>query len=182
MTQRRMPSRPYSSRSLGDLERIFAENQGSPAVLKRLETELGFRKTKSARRLLSQVRRELGVPDTGKRASQRKARRAEQFPTAHSADERGEAVVDPPRASDLERRYEALRKSFTVESEILARWGMTEAMPEAMQALVFDQWCGVLSDAPDSIGRTTEQLRADRAKLELERSLAARLFQGNGER
>lgn len=72
------------------------------------------------------------------------------------------AIVHPTRPLDeWEKRYETLRRSFTAESEVLARWGMTSLMPMAMRGGVFSVWRELLAHGQHPLGLTLTDLERD---------------------
>lgn len=85
------------------------------------------------------------------------------------------AAVEPPpsaaAASELEREslLATLRATFTLEAELLARWGMTPAMPEDLQEAVFRLWADRLGTGEDRFGRSVAALNRDRRRLDDER-------------
>lgn len=62
--------------------------------------------------------------------------------------------------------FELLRRTFTARSEILARWGTNEHLPNSILNLVFSEWEKVLTESPDAYGRSIARLESDRAKLD----------------
>jgi hypothetical protein len=72
--------------------------------------------------------------------------------------------------SDLSARFEILRATFTVEGELLARWGMTEDIPPEIEDRVFALWRKRLSNLPDDRGRSLRRLDEDLVSLSEERA------------
>ncbi len=60
-------------------------------------------------------------------------------------------------------RLALLRKTFTAEAEILARWGMTPGLPADARAAVVAWWRSRLTSVPDAMGRTIDALERDLA-------------------
>jgi hypothetical protein len=56
---------------------------------------------------------------------------------------------------------EVLRKTFSARSEILARWGINENLPLDAQQKLFEYWNQVLTENPDSLGRSRGKLASD---------------------
>lgn len=141
-----MLDRPYMSLSALELVALFEKAKDSES-LENLQHELMNRRTKPAKRLLIEVNKKLGVAP-GKEVNSSKLN----FEHAQ-----------------LKKRYDSLRRTFNVEGEILARWGMTSAMPEALEAIVFDIWSKSVTADDDEFGRTSAQLAIDMEKLKVER-------------
>jgi hypothetical protein len=86
-------------------------------------------------------------------------------------------VVVPPRAVSAEehesllRVYESLRATFTAEAELLARWGMTPAMPLDLQDIVFEEWRKRISGAPSQSMPSAEALSEDQIRIVRERDV-----------
>jgi hypothetical protein len=78
-------------------------------------------------------------------------------------------AVSPDEYESLLQKYESLRATFTAEAELLARWGMTAAMPLDLQDLVFDEWRKRISRAPSHAGPSGEALSEDRIRIVRER-------------
>ena len=80
-------------------------------------------------------------------------------------DLRTPQVASPPLKvtgqTDVEARYAALRATCTADAEVMARWGFTPALPEAMQDHILSGWREEVSDQPDEYGRTLRQLDGD---------------------
>ena len=109
------------------------------------------------------------------------ARKLEQRVAGHTADPLPRvpmtpaAVVPPPSAasvSELERAslLAALRATFTLEAELLARWGMTPAMPEELREAVFRLWAERDGVGEDQFGRSAATLQRDRRRLSEEKA------------
>ena len=72
------------------------------------------------------------------------------------------AIIHPTRPMDeWEKRYETLRRSFTAESEVLARWGMTSLMPVGMRGRVFSVWRDLIAHGQHPLGLTLTDLERD---------------------
>lgn len=70
-----------------------------------------------------------------------------------------------PEARDIAQRLAALRETYTEEAEVLARWGITTALPNDMRAQLLAQWKTRMTDQPDQFGRSRAVLEADTARL-----------------
>jgi hypothetical protein len=176
-------------RKLGTRDLAALAERGASEKAQVIE-ELAHRTSRAARRLLAELSSN-GASGTS-RAPGRAARpesKVERPPadrprsrahTGPAADNhRGAAGESEPRPDgvdrDLQTRFDLLRATFTVEGEILARWGMTEEMPAEIEASVVEQWRVHLSSAPDHRGRTLTTLDMDM------RSLAAERAQGDAQ-
>lgn len=141
-----MLDRPYMSLSALELVALFEKAKDSES-LKNLQHELMHRRTKPAKKLLIEVNKKLGVTP---------------------GEEVGSSKLKFEHIQ-LKKRYDSLRRTFTVEGEILARWGMTSAMPEALEEIIFDIWSKSVTADDDEFGRTSAQLAIDMEKLKNER-------------
>lgn len=70
-----------------------------------------------------------------------------------------------PEARDTAQRLAALRETYTEEAEVLARWGITTALPNDMRTQLLAQWKTRMTDQPDQFGRSRVVLEADTARL-----------------
>ena len=68
----------------------------------------------------------------------------------------------------IEARYQALRETFTAESGVLARWGMTSLMPQVMRRDVFAAWRDLLGRGQHPGEFTIADLETDLRRLEAE--------------
>ena len=118
-----------------------------------LIAELRNRSTKSAEKLLAEL--EMNEPSPQKVESPHPATTPEALP-----------VAAPSR--DLTIRYEALRATFTIEAELLARWGMTPALPTDLRSVVFALWEERLGESTDELGRNLANLTNDRSLADWE--------------
>ena len=141
-----MLERPYMSFSALELEALFLKTSDND-LLEAFQFELNHRRTKSAKKLLIEVNKKLGVTTEA---------------TKDSSKWKYELI-------HLKKRYDLLRSTFTIEGEILARWGMTSAIPEALEAIVLGAWSKVMTASEDEFGRTIAQLSSDIEKLKVER-------------
>jgi len=134
--------------SLGvvELEELF-KTSTEPDVLHDLQVELSYRKTSRAKKLLASVNTKLGTK------------------TLPSAD----AAILQIELEEFEKHYRVLRETFTLEGEILARWGMTAAIPRDLEAKVFELWAKLVSVEEDDFGRSVVSLQRDIKILKEER-------------
>jgi len=158
-------TRPLMSLRVDQLTMKFRNAGGDIEALRALSAELGYRKTSTAKALLREVDAQLGrlsqKPSTGTKTI------APQTPDKEdpykSKTRRRQVTEEAPRTLPVD--YELLRKTFSAESELLARWGMTSTIPDDFMSVVFDGWCDRLTDSPDEFGRTVDSAREDRAQL-----------------
>lgn len=169
-----MTERPFVDREIGELEQIARENEHEPGIIEALIGELRHRKLPRAKKLRERLE--------AQHSKQPSAPEDESsLPTTalpnNNPSQRFESP-DPRRlggADDfelLQQKYETLRATFTLEAELLAKWGMTPAMPLDLQNLVFDEWCKRLSHAGESVIQLAA-LVADRERLAEERGYAS---------
>ena len=138
--------RPYRSQSIVELSEIF-NSSNDVDELSLIRNELLFRTTRAARKLLAEVDARLGV----------------------ESETSTPATILQIELDTIKKRYELLRQTFDVQGEVLSRWGMTSAMPDELQKLVFDYWSDAVTENEDLFGRTTKKLKADQEKLLSER-------------
>jgi hypothetical protein len=171
-----MTARPYSSYGIDRLELLASSSGDDPDVVARLIAELEHRKTPKARELRSRLQKTSRM--TGPQSARPFPDSTNLGQTARSpgvtnqTEKRETAGSDVTSAQyeSLRHRYELLRQTFTVEAEVLARWGMTAAMPQDFQELVFGEWMKWLSENPDESGRTAPALQEDRLRIGRERA------------
>ena len=141
-----MLERLYMSLSAQELEKLFMKTVDRD-ILQALQYELNHRKTKLAKKLLIKVNEKLGV-------------------TPEAIDDSSSWKYEYVQ---LEKRHELLRATFNVEGELLARWGMTSAIPKDFEGIIFDAWSKALTAVNDEFGRTIDQLNSDLERLKVER-------------
>ncbi len=162
--------RPLMQMNIDGLKRHFAASQGDTRQLAVLEDELMHRKTPSARALLAQVQRTRarsgagGLPNTTAAASSSEVTRPNSG--APSAPMAAEIV------SNAHCRCKELRATFTEEGELLARWGMTPTLPDAVRAATVAAWREILKSSATCDGRTITQFDRDMARAAELRSRA----------
>ena len=144
-------SRPYMSASLVELTAMVQDESSSEDVRATVMDELRHRGSKGARRLLAQL---------------------EQGPTGSiprpSAEGRGRDVREvAPTATGLpsDERLAILRETYTEGAEVLARWGLTTAVPSPLFDVVVEWWREVVGERPDRFGRTRSRLEEDVARV-----------------
>ncbi|WP_422391368.1 hypothetical protein [Arthrobacter sp. N1] len=159
------------------MEELARSGKGNPEVSRRLIAELELRKSPRARLLKSQLENQdqSRLDGAPVRSRTRNTSRPAPLPPAKPTQEVTVNAVFPtvpsPAGEDeaLLRKYESLRATFTVEAELLARWGMTAALPRDMQELMFKEWCKRLQSGPDEVGRSADALAEDRLRIAHER-------------
>lgn len=134
------------SRNIVELEEIF-KTSTNPGELHDLQVELSHRATSRAKKLLTLVNAKLGI---------------ETAPTAAVA-------VLQIELKDFQKRYRALRETFTLEGEILARWGMAGSIPREIEEAVFRLWAKLVKVEEDEFGRSVLILQRDIKVLNEER-------------
>ena len=139
-------SRPYVSLGVVALEELF-KTSTEPDVLHDLQVELSYRTTSRAKKLLALVNTKLGT---------------KALPSA-------DAAILQIELEEFKKHYRVLRETFTLEGEILARWGMTAAMPRDLEANVFERWAKLVSVQEDDFGRSVVSLKRDIKILKEER-------------
>jgi hypothetical protein len=172
-------NRPYIKLRISEIELRSAT--ASDIELRELADELSFRKSQRAITLRSELEKRLeghggglgGAPakksGAKKKAPPKKSGAKKKAPAKKSgANDAGRTHVGVA-GDGWEARYEVLRATFSLEAEVLARWGMTGAMPAEIERLVFDEWRARVTDSPDRYGRTRRRLERDVERLEAER-------------
>ena len=141
-----MAERPYMSLGIAGLQEIFC-TATEAELLHALQYELNHRTTKAASKLLVQVNEKLGV----------------------SQEKPEDLSIWKHEYMNIKKRHDSLRATFTIEGEILARWGMTGSIPRELEEKVFEYWSKSTTSTEDEFGRTSTQLGRDIEKLQLER-------------
>lgn len=182
--------RPYIQLSIEALESLAASSASDATILADLIEELGHRKMGRAQRL--RYRLEAGAPlgASGNCAlsSVRDTHAGEA--RAEAADDQGgpdDELASIMAASDQEysvllEKYESLRATFTAEAELLARWGMTPALPRDMQDFIFSQWNKKLSKGKRVGSLSPNDLADDRERLTQERAHLRNIVGAHGGR
>jgi hypothetical protein len=153
--------RPYMQCSSAELK-ILTEKPGATLdVVAAVIAELSHRSTKGARKLRDELCAKYSVATPDETEIKQSAAHGEIGLANQDLDSR-------ESTPEFEARFEALRLTFTVEAEILARWGVTPALPEEIRNAVFADWKKKLTDSPDGLGRSLERLERDIAKLDEE--------------
>lgn len=154
--------RPLISLTIVDLTRMV-DDPSSTADVGLVAAELRYRKSNAAKKLLARL--DVAGPSRVTTAAD------ERVGSGLADDSTSQPTLEGkarPLGSDV--RLSILRETYTEGAEILARWGMTTAIPDELFDLAVEWWRGCLGDAPDGFGRTVERLDEDVARV---RSLGA---------
>jgi hypothetical protein len=162
------------SASLNELIALADNPTTSAERLTEIRHELSHRSTKKARELLarlaegsSQTATDSPTPARPRKALLDGTRR----PSESSGSEGPSAMpTETLERSDCSRevleQLDVLRTTFSLESEILARWGVTETLPCEIRQMVLRHWGGIVTDEPDRLGRSTTRLASDIRRLD----------------
>jgi hypothetical protein len=149
----RPATRQYMEKGIEDLRLIAKNNLGDSKIISEILDELeNHRNSKGAARLARMIRNgeSLDAPVRKRTA-------------ASSSSTGDEANVQPvlDGCTELLARYETLRATFSERGEILARWGITDALPGDMKEQVALIWSDRVTDKEDAVGRTLKKLASD---------------------
>lgn len=159
--------RPLVQKGIGELEELVGRSGVDPNLVKDVIEELRHRSTSRAKRLLAELEagsKTVGGTRVGTGQPLRRTKASRSVKPSSSGSEAMEEVE--PASRSLLEAYDILRETFTEDSEILARWGLTAAMPAEMQKTVFKEWARRVGAGPDEFGRTIERLRSDIERLD----------------
>jgi hypothetical protein len=148
--------RPLRKLRVEEMERLVESSPGDIDLRKAVLAELKHRSTASARQLAGRLGEK---SKSGRRAS---SPRVEPQPSS--------APIVATREPDQRCSLEILRAAFTLEAELLARWGMTAAMPEELREAVFRLWAERVGVGEDQFGRSASTLQRDRRRLSEEKA------------
>lgn len=152
------------------MEELASTQGDNEEILKLLAAELDLRTTRRARRLRRTLGFVVSLDSTGPSTEAVPENDEGRDSEANLAfQDAGEWVA---RYTVLTGRYEILRATFTLEAELLARWGMTPLLPTDLQNLVFEEWRKKLNASTEGFDRTLETLKRDRARIAQERATA----------
>ena len=159
-------ARPLVQKGIAELEELANGAERDPGTIREVIAELRHRSSPRAKRLLAELEGGNGNerPDRAKRK-----------PTKGRTPPRGAApgpeapepvsVAHATSSRTLEKAFALLRETFTEDSEILAKWGMTTSMPRDLRDLVFEHWSWRVGSKSDEFGRNAERLHADLDRL-----------------
>lgn len=179
----RMTQRPYLMLGVQELEGLAQSSASNSKVVEDLIQELGHRRIPRAQRLKSRLERQRQQTTskggaTSDSDGMTPVSEADAVPNPPSpAREAGSGSDDD--YTDLRHRYEFLRTTFTVEAELLARWGMTPQLPHDLQELVFQEWNKRLANVSHGC-ISAEALTADRIRIAQERAFLEQSLKANG--
>jgi len=135
------------SLGINALEELFKTSTDLD-ILQDLHVELSFRTTSKAKKLLALVNNKLGNKS---------------MPNVDNA-------ILQIELEDFQKRYIALRETFTLEGEVLARWGMSGSIPRKIEEAVFGLWAKLVKVEEDQFGRSVLSLQRDLKILNEERA------------
>lgn len=166
-------ARPHRSKSVVDLTKLVDDKRVTKSTIAEVIDELSFRTTPKAKKLLARLKKQNPSLDSGtsKPDTMPRPRRGHRSREPKPVDENGDGVVPReteslgPEAKGDAQRLAALRETYTEESEVLAKWGITTALPEDMRTAILTQWAARLTEKPDQLGRSLATLEADAARL-----------------
>jgi len=138
--------RPYISKSVIELRQIAVANPNDTKILGDVKIELSHRKSSAAKSLLAEIESGPVAPPV----SSPKPR--EQIP---------ESSLGESECAALEARYELLRATFSEQGSVLARWGLTESMPNDLLVKVVSLWIDEFNGGYAHVIRSREQLLKD---------------------
>lgn len=169
-------TRPYISLSIAQLEFLASDDPSDASSVSLLIDELRHRNGRRVRRLLSQLETPLVTENNDEDLTEEEPVTSTfgpvESPNCPDAVVRDNSPVQSAGDHELIRqRYEDLRLTFTVEAELLARWGMTPSMPQSMQEMTFAEWRKRLQRGADTLGRSVQTLEADQLRIADERRL-----------
>jgi hypothetical protein len=164
-------ARPYGDKGVAELERLATENAGDAKVMADVIAELRKRTVPKARKLLARLSGESTLTPATPRKSSSKSKKAPSKGNGSKPIASGPmvnaapATMTPDGDRSTEQTFELLRETFTLEAEILARWGMTPTLPKEIKKLVIIEWRKLLKGGPDDRGRSIKMLELDMLKL-----------------
>jgi hypothetical protein len=165
-------SRPYRTLSIDDLAKKARASTEDPAVLAELAHELKHRTTHRARALAREVERLGHASRPPKKTGVNQAQTAQVTSTPPASGQRFDrGPKDDVRDESLgvETKYLALRETFTLEAEILSRWGLTSLAPSPLRDLTIDYWRQALAaGGGHPLGLTSADLERDMHALAME--------------
>lgn len=150
---KRQPSRPNLSLSLDQMRARARANSGDKTIIEGILDELENHRSTTAAKKLAQAIRSGESLDA---------------PSVKPSDDGTSGRHDPVEAlpvfdgcKDLKARYDLLLGTFSERGEILARWGITDALPDDMKEHIAVIWSKRVTDEEDFAGRSTEKLCHD---------------------
>ena len=138
--------RPYVSKSLIELQQIAVANPGDTKIIGDVKVELSHRKRSGAKELLREL--ESGVVPTPTSVPRFREK------TLESSQGYSDCV-------ELAARYELLRATFSEQGAVLARWGLTDSMPDDLLTKIVALWIEKFSGGYTHVIRSQELLLKD---------------------
>jgi hypothetical protein len=148
---------------IADLTDIVDDPGASSEIRDLVADELRRRSSPGARKLLARLGGAVQRPSDEAAASGQRARVATSERRTPMA--RVSTVEPAPHVLDRDAILAALRETYSEGSEILARWGLTTAIPAALFDVVVTWWEESLTDEPDRFGRSKSRLSGDVARI-----------------
>ncbi len=140
--------------STADLRELASDASKIPTIL----DELRHRTTKASQKLRVELTNGKFIPGPARSKTYGSHKDSDGAPA--------ESAVTPQQTAD--QRFEVLRSTFTLEAEILARWGVTPLLPAGLLGVVIEGWRSSLTMSPDVFGRSLGTLESDLARLAAE--------------
>lgn len=162
-----MANRPYSKSRVEELEALALASAQDAVVLRNLLLELECRKTPRAVKLRQKVQEALTRSGDGASKPSATAAPNRAKPVAASGPRpQAAAVADaafyvPLTDPEVAQCLKALRDTFTPRGELLARWGMTESLPDELIEVVIREWKRLLKNPEAAQGRSSRDLDRD---------------------
>ncbi len=162
-----MTARPYRQSPVKDLEELFLAHAQDALFLRNLLAELECRTTPRAVRLRQKVEDALARSGDGASRRSATATPSRAKPIAAREPRPQAAVVAegtfcvPLTVPEEVECLKALRDTFTPRGELLARWGMTESLPDELLEVVIREWKRLLQNPETAQGRSTTDLDRD---------------------
>lgn len=155
--------RPYMKLRIGDLTDIADDPGTSEDVRNLLVEELRRRSSPGAKRLL--LRLEGGAARADRGGAQESVRTEQKSRGVKTETGAAPSVEVAPHVVEREATLAALRETYTEGAEVLARWGLTTAIPAELFDVVVAWWGDVVTDVPDRLGRSKFALADDVATV-----------------
>lgn len=182
-----MNARPYALMKIDQLEELARSSSDDSDVRRRLLAELEYRTNRRAQRLRSQLEgtNPLDAGSATRAEPHAKPSVITPFSKGCTHEPPNDATCPTSQSSadeheSLLRTFESLRATFTVEAELLARWGMTPALPQEIQDLVFEEWIKRLTSPGNESKRIVESIAEDRIRIVRERDALRGAMKAHG--
>ena len=159
-------ARPLVQKGIAELEDLANAAARDSETIREVIAELRHRSSPRAKRLLTELEgaKVKSRPDKTKSKSVVDGTSPREANSTPEVSETASATdATPPRT--LEVAYALLRETFTEDSEILAKWGMTSSMPGDLRELVFEHWSRRVGSKTDEFGRNDVRLHTDLDRL-----------------